>query len=95
VNKNNKHIGSDFDDFLKEDNIFEEVESVAIKRVIAFQLQKTMSRLHMTKTGMAKRMHTSRSAIDRLFDPENEAVTLTTLNRAAAAVGKKLKVELV
>lgn len=91
----NKHIGSDFNDFLKEEGIFEETEAVAVKRLLAFKLQQTMKKQHLTKTVMARRMHTSRSAVERLFDPENESVTLSTLNRAATAVGKRLKVELV
>ena len=90
-----KHIGSDFDDFLREEGTLEDTEATAIKRVIAYQLAKTMHYRHMTKTSIAKRMHTSRSAVDRLFDPENDSITLSTLNKAAAALGKKLKVELV
>ena len=95
MNRKNKRIGSDFNDFLREEGILEETEAVAVKRLIAFKLQKTMKLRNMTKTVMARRMHTSRSAIERLFDPENESVTLSTLNRAATAVGKRLKVELV
>jgi antitoxin HicB len=90
-----KNIGSDLDDFLKDEGILDQTESVAIKRVIAFQLQDAMRHIHLTKTVMAKKMHTSRSAVERLFDPGNNSVTLGTLNRAAAAVGKKLRVELV
>jgi predicted XRE-type DNA-binding protein len=90
-----KHVGSNFDEFLKDEGILEQTEAVAIKRVIAFQLQEAMRHIHLTKTVMAKKMHTSRSAVERLFDPGNNSVTLGTLNRAAAAVGKKLKVELV
>lgn len=91
----NKHIGSDFDDFLQEEGILEDVETVALKKVIAWQLKQAMKKLHITKTMMAKKMHTSRSAVDRLFDPENESITLQTLNKAANALGKKLKVEFV
>lgn len=91
----NKHIGSDFNEFLKDEGILEETEAVAIKRVIAYQLEKAMKNGHMTKTTMAKKMHTSRSAVDRLFDPENDSVSLVTLNKAATALGKKLKVEIV
>lgn len=90
-----KHIGSSFDNFLEEEGIKEDVEIVAIKRVIAYQLEKNMKKMHMTKSMMAKKMHTSRSAVDRLFDPKNESITLQTLNKAASALGKKLKVELV
>lgn len=88
-------IGSNFDDFLKEEGVLEQTEAVAIKRVIAFQIEEIMHCKNITKTMMAKRMHTSRSALERLFDPENESATLLTLNKAAAVLGKKLKVELV
>jgi predicted XRE-type DNA-binding protein len=91
----NKHIGSNFDDFLKDENLLENTEANAIKRVIAYQLQNAMKHRHLTKTLMAKKMNTSRSAVERLFNPGNNSVTLVTLNKAAAAVGKKLKVELV
>jgi len=91
----NKYIGSDFDDFLEEEGIRGEVETVALKKVIAWQFLKEMKKSHITKTMMARKMHTSRSAVDRLFDPGNESMTLQTLNKAATALGKKLKVELV
>jgi antitoxin HicB len=91
----NKHIGSNFDDFLKDESLLENTEANAIKRVIAYQLQDAMKHRHLTKTLMAKKMNTSRSAVERLFNPGNNSVTLVTLNKAAAAVGKKLKVELV
>jgi antitoxin HicB len=90
-----KNLGSHFDDFLKQEGLLEETEAVAIKRVIAFQLEKTMKHHHLTKTMMAKKMNTSRSALDRLFDPGNDSVTLVTLNKAASALGRRLKVELV
>lgn len=95
MKKENKYIGSDFDSFLEEESILDHSESKAIKRVIAFQIRKIMKENHLTKTSLAKKMHTSRSAIDRLFDPVNESVTLHTLNKAASALGKKLKVELI
>lgn len=95
MNGKHKHLGSDFDDFLREEGTVEHTEIVAIKRVIAYQLQNAMYRKHMTKSIMATRMQTSRSAIERLFDPENESVTLVTLNKAALILGKRLKVELV
>jgi len=95
VGRNNKYLGSDFDDFLEEEGIKEETEATAIKRVIAYQIQEAMKKEHITKSVMAKKMQTSRSALERLFDPANESVTLLTLNKAANVLGKRLKVELV
>ncbi len=89
----NKHIGSNFDDFLEEEGLLAEAEAVAIKRVVAFQVAKMMEDQHMSKTAMAKRMKTSRSALDRLLDPKNTSVTLQTLERAAHAINKRLRVE--
>jgi len=90
----NKHIGSDFDDFLREEGLLEDAEAAATKRVIAFQIAQEMKRCNLTKSEMASRMKTSRPAVERLLDPTNPSVTLSTLERAASAVGKKLKVEL-
>jgi DNA-binding phage protein len=87
-------IGSSFDDFLKEDGIYEEVTARAIKRVIARQLDALMRDQGVTKSALAKRMQTSRAQLDRLLDPDNESVTLATLTRAAHAVGRKLRLEL-
>jgi len=89
------HIGSSLDDFLKEEGIYEEVTARAIKRVIARQLDTIMREQGLTKSELAKRMHTSRAQLDRLLDPQNEAVTLATLTRAAHVVGRQLKIELV
>ncbi len=89
----NKHIGSSFDDFLEEEGILAETEAVAIKRVIAFQLAQLMERQHISKTAMARQMKTSRSALDRLLDPQNTSITLQTLERAAHAIGKRLRIE--
>lgn len=91
---NKKHIGSDFDDFLKEDGIYEQVQAVAIKRVIAYQIAEEMKKKKLSKTEMASRMKTSRAALERLLDPNNASITLVTLERAASALGKKLKVQL-
>jgi antitoxin HicB len=88
-------IGSSFDDFLKEGNIYEEVTARAIKSVIARQLEVLMAKEHLTKSALAKRMNTSRAQLDRLLDPENGSVTLETLVRAANAVGRNLRMELV
>jgi len=91
---NKKHFGSKFDDFLKEEKLLEQVQAAAIKRVVAFQIEQEMKRNKLTKTEMASRMKTSRAALERLLDPNNASVTLFTLERAASALGKKLKVEL-
>jgi antitoxin HicB len=89
-----QHIGSNFDDFLREESLLETSEAVAAKRVIAFQIAQEMARCKLTKSQMASRMKTSRPALERLLDPANPSVTLSTLERAASAVGRKLKVEL-
>jgi antitoxin HicB len=88
------HVGSGFDDFLRAEQFLDTAEATAAKRVIAFQIAQEMQRRRLTKSEMALRMKTSRPALDRLLDPANPSVTLTTLERAASAVGKKLKVEL-
>ena len=89
-----KHIGGDFDDFLRDERLLDDAEATAAKRVIAYQIDQEMKRSHLTKSEMAHRMNTSRPALDRLLDPTNRSVTLSTLERAATAIGKKLKVEL-
>ncbi len=89
-----KHIGSNFDDFLKEEGILSEVQSTAAKRVIAYQITQEMKRHKLTKSELATRMKTSRASLDRLLDPSNRSVTLGTLERAANALGKKLSVQL-
>ena len=92
--KGNPHIGSAFSDFLKEEGIYEEVTAHAIKRVLAFQIEQAMKDQGITKVEMARRMKTSRAQLDRLLDPENDKVQLDTVQRAAAAVGRKLHMEL-
>ena len=89
-----EHLGSDFDDFLRGEHLLEASEATAAKRVIAFQIEQEMRRHRLTKSEMASRMKTSRPALERLLDPANPSVTLSTLERAAAALGKKLKIEL-
>lgn len=84
------HTGSTFDSFLEEEGIREEVEAVAIKRVIAWQLAEAMRKKKKTKQALAKELHTSRSQLDRLLDPQNVAVSLDTISRAARALGKRL-----
>lgn len=93
--KRNPHIGSDFDDLLREDGILDEVQAVAIKRVVAHQLEQGMKAKQLTKTGMAKRMGTTRAQLDRLLDPDNPSATLASLIKAANAVGKRVKISLV
>jgi DNA-binding Xre family transcriptional regulator len=90
-----RQVGSSFDDFLKADGIYEQVTARAIKRVIARQLDALMRDQGLTKSALAKRMRTSRAQFDRLLDPKNESVTLATLTRAAQAVGRQLRMELV
>ena len=86
MNKKNIHAGSDFDDFLKSEGIFEEVEARALKRALAMQVQDLMVKKNVTKSAMAHRMTTSRAAVNRLLDGDNTSVTLGTLNRAAKAL---------
>jgi DNA-binding Xre family transcriptional regulator len=88
-------VGSSFDEFLRDEGIYEEVTARAIKRVIARQLDALMQDQGLTKSTLAKRMKTSRAQLDRLLDPDNESVTLDTLTRAAQAVGRQLRMELV
>lgn len=90
----NKHLGSDFDDFLKEQNMLSVAEAVAAKRVLSFQIEKEMRRKGLTKVEMATKMRTSRTAVDRLLDPANVSVTLNTLEKAALVLGKKLSIRL-
>ena len=89
------HTGSSFDSFLEEEGILDEVDAIAIKRVIAFQLREAMQAAKISKKIMAQRMGTSRSQLDRLLDPENSAVHLQTIAKAARALGMRLKVEMV
>jgi len=90
----NRYTGSDFDEFLKEEGILEEVTARAHKRLLALQLDEAMEQSRITKTQPAERLQTSRSQLDRLLDPDNTAVTLDSLERLARAVGRELKVEL-
>jgi DNA-binding Xre family transcriptional regulator len=93
--KKTGRVGQRFDEFLKEDGMYEEVHTIAIKRVIAWQLAEAMKAKGMTKTEMAKRMNTSRSQLNRLLDPKIEGVELQTLSRAAQILGRNLRLELV
>ena len=95
TNNLNPHIGSALDDLLEQDGVLPEVRSVAVKRVLAWQICQTMEDERLGKTEMARRMNTSRASLNRLLDPDNPSVTLLTLDRAAAALGKSLRIELV
>jgi predicted XRE-type DNA-binding protein len=90
-----KNIGSSLDSLLREEGIYEEVTATAIKRILARQVEAAMNEKQFSKAEMARRMHTSRAALDRLLDPDYDAVTLSTLSKAAAAVGRELRLELV
>lgn len=92
--KRNKHIGSRFDDFLQEEGLLAEAEATAVKRVLAYQIEKEMAERKISKSALASMMRTSRSSLQRLLDPENASVTLLTLESVALALGKKLKVQL-
>ena len=89
-----KYIGSNFDDFLEEEGVLAEAEAIAVKRVLTFQLKELMKAQKLNKTQLARRMKTSRSALERLLDPDNPSVTLLTLERAARALGKNIRIEL-
>ena len=89
-----KHAGSSFDEFLTEEGLLSEAEATATKRVIAYQLSQFMDENKLSKSAMARRMQTSRSALDRLLDASNPSVTLRTMDRAARALGKQLRIVL-
>jgi predicted XRE-type DNA-binding protein len=89
-----KHMGSSIDDFLKEEGIFEEAQAQAIKEVVAWQLTQAMKNKKISKSRMATLLKTSRTQVDRLLDPKND-ITLSSLQRAAAMVGRRVSIELV
>jgi antitoxin HicB len=91
---NPAHLGSTLEDFLREEGLFETVQVLAVKKVLAYKLLELMREEHLTKDALAKRMQTSRAALDRLLDPENPSVTLLTLGKAACALKRTLRVEL-
>jgi antitoxin HicB len=90
-----KHLGSDFDDFLREEGFLEDAEAVATKRVLAYQIAKAMEQRKLSKAAMARQMGTSRSSLDRLLDPQVPSVTLLTIERAARVLGKRVRIEMV
>jgi predicted XRE-type DNA-binding protein len=92
---NETHLGSNFDDFLAEEGLLEEAEAIAVKRVLAFQIRSMMESQNLSKAEMARRMETSRAALDRLLDPENRSVTLFTMDKAARSLGKRLRLTLI
>ncbi len=92
--KANKRSGSDFEDFLREEGRLEEATALAIKRVLAWELQQAMAKADVSQAEMARRMHTSRAVIRRLLDANDSSVTLSTISKAATALGKSLKLKL-
>jgi len=92
--KRRKHVGSSLGDFLAEEGTLAEAEAAALKRVIAWQVEREMGERRLSKSDMARAMRTSRAALDRLLDPKNESVTLRTMARAAKVLGKRLRLEL-
>ena len=95
MKKGKKNIGSSFDDFLEEEGMLNETTAEAVKRLLAWQIAETMKKDHISKAEMARRMKTSRAALDRLLDPENSAITLKTMHKAAKVIGKQIRMELV
>jgi predicted XRE-type DNA-binding protein len=93
--KKNPHFGSSLEDFLEAEGLLEEATEHAIKAVVAWQLRTRMDEQHITKASLAKKLHTSRSQIERVLDPNNADVTVSTLRKAAEAVGQKLELRLV
>ena len=87
-------VGGLFEDFLKEQGVYEETTEYAVKRVLAFQIAQVMKEQNITKVEMARRLETSRSQLDRLLDPDNDRVTLSVLSRAARVLGRSLNLEL-
>ena len=92
--KIHQHVGSSLDDLLEEEGMLSEVNTLALKRVLVWQVSQEMEAKGISKSAMAKAMSTSRAALDRLLDPENTSVTLHTLDRAASVIGKRLRIEL-
>src|SRR6266705_5505948 len=91
----NKHRGSSFEDFLKQEGLLENVQAAAFKRALALKVNDMMKEKRLNKSALAARMRTSRAAVHRLLDPKNTSVTLATLNRAARSLGCKVKIEFV
>lgn len=92
--KRNPHTGSNFDDFLKDEGIFDEVQAKALKRALAEQIEDSMQAAKLTKLAMAEKMATSRSQLDRVLDPDNVSIQLDTLIKAARAIGKVVEIKI-
>jgi DNA-binding Xre family transcriptional regulator len=92
--KPNPHVGSDFEDFLREDDRLDEATALAVKRVLAWELQKAMKQQHVSKAELARRMKTSRAVIHRLLDENDPSVTLATITRAATVLGRSVRLKL-
>jgi len=95
MSKKNRNRGSSFSDFLKGEDIYEATTAIAVKRVLAWQLEQAMEKEQLSKNQMAKRMKTSRSQLDRILDPDNPKIQLDTMMKAASALGRELRIELV
>ncbi len=91
----NKHIGSNFDDFLEEEGILGEAQAIAVARVLAWEVNQYLADHNTTKTAFAKKLETSRMQVNRLIDPEDTSVSLNTIAKVAAVIGKKLELRLV
>ena len=91
----NKNVGSSFDDFLAEQGELEEATALAVKRVITWQIEQAMKESGVSKSSLARRMHTSRTVVDRILDSSDSSLTLDTMTRAASALGRRLKIDLV
>lgn len=92
--RTNRHVGSDFEEFLREEGRIEESTALALKRVLAWQIRQAMEKANVSQAEMARRMHTSRAVIRRLLDQNDPSVTLTTISKAANALGKNLQLKL-
>jgi len=92
--KSSRHVGSDFEEFLRSEGRFDEATAIAVKRVLAWQLEREMKRNNVTRSELARRMKTSRAVVHRLLDRDDPAVTLATISRAAAALGKTVRLRL-
>jgi len=91
----NKNLGSNFDDFLNDEKLLENSEAVAVKRVVAYQLEQEMKKKKITKVVLAQKLKTSRASLDRLLDPHNTSITLNTIERVVKVLGKKIRISIV